>query len=83
MRGWVKLLCSVACSVLLVPICGFAPDLSQKIGADVIVTAAPIFSPLAALRGGEKAIASHHLNMCSIWDSEPWLNLICSAPTVW
>jgi len=50
MRGWVKLLCSVACSVLLVPICGFAPDLSQKIGADVIVTAAPSYSPLAALQ---------------------------------
>jgi hypothetical protein len=54
MRVCVKLLCTVACAVLLVPICGFAPDLSQKIGADVIVTAAPSFSPLAALRGGER-----------------------------
>ncbi len=54
MRVWVKLLCTVGCAVLLLPICGFAPDLSQKIGADVIVTAAPSFSPLAALRGGER-----------------------------
>ena len=61
MRGWVKLLCSVACSVLLVPICGFAPDLSQRIGADVIVTAAPSYSPLAALRGGERFPKGAHL----------------------
>ena len=34
--------------------CGFAPDPAQKIGADFIVTAAPVYQPLAELRGGER-----------------------------
>jgi hypothetical protein len=45
---------AVACFALLVLICGFAPDPSQTLGADVIVTAAPSYEPLAALRGGER-----------------------------
>ena len=43
---------------LLIPICGFAPDTAQsagaKIDADIIVTAAPVYEPLAALRGEER-----------------------------
>lgn len=34
--------------------CGFAPNSSQGPGADVIVTAAPAYEPLAALKGGER-----------------------------
>ncbi|HEY2473114.1 MAG TPA: hypothetical protein VGI45_35365 [Terracidiphilus sp.] len=34
--------------------CGFAPNPSQKLEADVIVTAAPVYEPLAALKGGER-----------------------------
>jgi hypothetical protein len=45
---------SVVCCVLLMATCGFAPSISQSIGSDVIVTAAPVYEPLAALRGGER-----------------------------
>jgi len=54
MRAWARLLCRSGCFALLLPACGFTMDQSQKIGADVIVTAAPVFEPLAALRGGER-----------------------------
>jgi hypothetical protein len=43
---------------LLIPVCGFAPNTAQssdaEIGADIIVTAAPAYEPLAALRGAER-----------------------------
>jgi hypothetical protein len=43
---------------LLIPVCGFAPKTAQssgaEIGADIIVTAAPAYEPLAALRGPGK-----------------------------
>jgi hypothetical protein len=43
---------------LLVPICAFSPNAAQSpsasIDADIIVTAAPAYEPLAALRGGER-----------------------------
>lgn len=38
----------------LMATCGFAPSISQSIGSDVIVTAAPAYEPLAALRGEER-----------------------------
>lgn len=38
----------------LMATCGFAPSISQSIGSDVIVTAAPVYEPLAALQGGER-----------------------------
>ena len=34
--------------------CGFASNPSQKLETDVIVTAAPLYEPTAALRGGER-----------------------------
>jgi hypothetical protein len=43
---------------LLVPICAISPNAAQSpsasIDADIIVTAAPAYVPLAALRGGER-----------------------------
>ncbi|MGA8742262.1 MAG: hypothetical protein WB561_13845 [Terracidiphilus sp.] len=42
------------CSILLIATCGFAPPISQSIGSDVIVTAAPVYEPLAAQRAGER-----------------------------
>jgi hypothetical protein len=42
------------CCVLLMATCGFAPPVSHSIGSDVIVTAAPLYDPLAALRGEER-----------------------------
>jgi hypothetical protein len=44
----------VGCGMLLMATCGFAHSISQSIGSDVIVTAAPVYEPLAALRGGER-----------------------------
>ena len=53
-----RVLTMVASAALLIPVCGFAPNMARssdaKIGADVIVTAAPAYEPLAALRGAER-----------------------------
>src|SRR6266702_3322284 len=54
MRTGARLVSVVACSALLAAICGFAHNPSQEIGGDVIVTATPVYEPLAALRGGER-----------------------------
>lgn len=39
---------------LLAPLCAFTPHPTQILGADLIVTAAPAYEPLAALRGAER-----------------------------
>jgi hypothetical protein len=53
-----RVLATAASVAMLIPICGFSPDAARgagaKIDADVIVTAAPVYEPLAALRGGER-----------------------------
>ena len=49
-----KVLFASGCLAILSLACGFAPAPSQSIGADVIVTAAPVYDALAALRGGER-----------------------------
>ena len=53
-----RVLAIVASAALLIPVCGFAPNMAQssdaEIGADIIVTAAPAYDPLAALRGAER-----------------------------
>jgi hypothetical protein len=53
-----RVLAIVASAALLIPVCGFAPNAAQSsdavIGADIIVTAAPAYEPLAALRGAER-----------------------------
>lgn len=54
MRDGAKVLRVAACAALLLPVFGFAPDAAQKIGADFIVTAAPVYAPLAELRGQER-----------------------------
>jgi hypothetical protein len=51
-------LATAASIALLLPLCGFGPSAAQspsaRIGADIIVTAAPAYEPLAALRGRER-----------------------------
>jgi hypothetical protein len=49
-----RVLLAAACCGLLMVMCGFTSSRSQSIGEDVIVTAAPAYDPLAALRGGER-----------------------------
>jgi len=54
MRAPLRVL-TVAFAVLLsIPLCGFAPDAAQAPLADVIVTAAPVYAPQAALQGKER-----------------------------
>ena len=43
-----------AATLVTTVLCGFAPTPSQNAGADYIVTAAPIYKPLAELQGGER-----------------------------
>jgi len=52
---------ALAFFAILIPICGFAPDSSHGLKNDVIVTAAPTYDALAALRGGERFPKGAHL----------------------
>jgi len=58
MRSPTRALAIAASVALLIPVCGFGPDAAlspnARIDADIIVTAAPVYEPLAALRGGER-----------------------------
>jgi len=54
MRAVSRLLFAGGCAALVSLICGFASNPSQKLDADVIVTAAPVYEPLAVLKGGER-----------------------------
>jgi len=54
MKVPIKALWVAISSVPLLSICAFGPDPAQKVGGDFIVTAAPVYVPLAELRGGER-----------------------------
>ncbi|MGD0938087.1 MAG: hypothetical protein ABR905_00145 [Terracidiphilus sp.] len=69
---------SIAATVaLLIPVCGSAPNAAPvagaAIGADVIVTAAPVYEPLAALRGGERFSQGAQLLLLHAGKAEPLL----------
>jgi Hydrazine synthase alpha subunit middle domain len=49
-----KVVFAAGFAALLMLICGFTANPSQKLDADVIVTAAPMYEPLAALHAGER-----------------------------
>jgi hypothetical protein len=51
MRSPARLLAIAGWVALLVPVCGFAPDPAEAPPTDIVVTAAPVYEPLAALRG--------------------------------
>ncbi|HMG87228.1 MAG TPA: hypothetical protein VK574_15965 [Terracidiphilus sp.] len=57
--------------VLLMATCGFAPSISQSIGSDVIVTAAPEYQPLAALHGEERFPKGAQLLLIHEGNAEP------------
>src|ERR1017187_6142804 len=46
-----RILALAASITLLIPICGFSPDPAEKPDADLVVTVAPVYEPLVALRG--------------------------------
>ena len=57
--------------MLLMATCGFVPSISQSVGSDVIVTAAPVYEPLAALRGGERFPRGAHLLLIHDGNADP------------
>lgn len=54
MRVGVQISLAALCAVLLAPLCAFSPSATDKVGADFIVTAAPLYAPLAELHGRER-----------------------------
>ena len=71
MRFPARALATAASVVLLIPVCGFAPDLAQSTAADVILTAAPVYEPLAALRGQERFPKGAQLMLLHAGKAEP------------
>ncbi len=61
MRASFRLLALAAPVAMLLPVCGFAPDTARMPAADLIVTAARVYQPLAALRGEERFPAGAQL----------------------
>ncbi len=52
-RG-LRTICLLFAVSLLAIVCGFTPNPAAPLRADVLVTAAPVYEPLAALNGGER-----------------------------
>lgn len=66
-----RVLFAASCVALLGVICGFTPNPSQSIDADVIVTAAPAYEPLAALKGGDRFPKGAQLLLIHDGQAEP------------
>ena len=70
-----RVLATAASIAMLIPICGFSPGAAQsagaKIDADITVTAAPVYEPLAALRGGERFPKGAQLLLVHAGTAEP------------
>lgn len=49
-----RIIAAAVCAVLLAPLCAFTPSATTTVGADFIVTAAPVYVPLAELHGRER-----------------------------
>ncbi len=45
---------TIAAPFALMLVCGFTAEPAQRPAADILVTAAPVYEPLAALRGEER-----------------------------
>jgi hypothetical protein len=72
MRLWARVQAIAAVIVLLIPVCGFGPNESKSaIDADIIVTAAPAYMPLEALKGGERFPKGAQLLLIHAGKAEP------------
>jgi hypothetical protein len=71
MRFPARLLAVVASIALPLPVCGFLTEAAQTPSADIIVTAAPVYEPLAALRGGERFPKGAQLMLVHDGNAEP------------
>jgi hypothetical protein len=80
MNSLTRVLAMAPALMILIPICAFRPEqalshaqtnIAQKIDADIIVTAAPVYVPLAALRGGERFPKGAQLFLVHLGKPEP------------
>jgi hypothetical protein len=72
MRFWARVQTSIAVLLLLIPVCAFGPNGSESaIDADILVTAAPAYVPLAALKGGERFPQGAQLLLIHAGKAEP------------
>ncbi len=62
---------AVAAAAALMLVCGFTPDPAQAPSADIIVTSAPVYNPVAALRGEERFPQGAQLLLLHAGKSEP------------
>jgi hypothetical protein len=74
MRLGIRALSIALSGVLLLLACGFTPDPAQKVGADFIVTAAPVYAPLAELHGEERFPKGAQLLLVHEGKAEPLVN---------
>jgi Hydrazine synthase alpha subunit middle domain len=66
-----RVLAAGAALLILIAMCGFSPSPSDDRNADFIVTAAPVYKPLAELRGGERFPNGAHLLIVHNGKAEP------------
>jgi hypothetical protein len=71
MRSPARVLAILGSLSLLVPLCGFSPDAAKAPVVPIIVTAAPVYVPLAELRGGERFPKGAQLLIVRDGKSEP------------
>lgn len=71
MRLAVRMLAACAAAIVLIPACGFAPHSAENMDADFIVTAAPVYRPLAELRGEERFPRGAQLLLVHAGKAEP------------
>jgi hypothetical protein len=71
MISLVRLAAIAALVAMLIPLCGFSSDPAQTLNADMIVTAAPVYLPLAALRGEERFPKGAQLLLVHAGKAEP------------
>ena len=83
MRPPVRALALLACAAFLVPVCAFGPNAEPSanaaVDADVIVTAAPAYAPLAALKGGERFPKGAQLLLLHAGKAEPLVTGFAAA----
>jgi hypothetical protein len=70
---------AMAAAVALLLVCGFASDPAQVPGADIIVTSAPVYNPVAALRGDERFPQGAQLLLIHAGNSEPLVTGFAAA----
>jgi hypothetical protein len=73
MRAPARVLAMAVTAASLIPVCGFMPGMADKPDVDVIVTVAPAYRPLAALRGQERFPQGAQLVLVHAGKAEPLL----------